>query len=455
MKMKTWTTSAGLQWLEAILQERFGHAFSLQQQTDGALLLILPGSDRSITLTTDLATYTRADSALPCTKWDVAAEGWHTALRPKLPAPGAEKLPTPLITPTTQGLHIGYDILGLTYWMLSRQEEVGRIDLDAHRRFPAASSHAFKHSYLERPIVDEWLNILGQVIERVWPGIVLKKHRFSMKVSHDVDEPSRYGFRNTFGLIRAMGGDVLKRRAFKDAFFAPWIRMSTKEKLHPRDPYNNFDWLMDTSERHSLISAFYFIASHSETSNGTNYDISHPALRNLLRHIHKRGHEIGLHPGYHSFLDPIRINNEAQILRQVCAEEGISQNQWGGRMHYLQWRQPVTLRAWNDAGMTYDSTLTYADHSGFRCGTCFEYPAFDPVVQKSIPLRIRPLIVMEGSVIGEQYMNLGVSASAVTKILELKEACRRVTGCFTLLWHNSSLSTKVEKDMYQTVLGHA
>jgi len=41
MKMKTWDTPNGLQWLEAILHARFGHAFSLQPQADGALLLIL------------------------------------------------------------------------------------------------------------------------------------------------------------------------------------------------------------------------------------------------------------------------------------------------------------------------------------------------------------------------------------------------------------------------------
>lgn len=78
-------------------------------------------------------------------------------------------------------------------------------------------------------------------------------------------------------------------------------------------------------------------------------------------------------------------------------------------MHYLQWRHPDTLRAWNAAGMTYDSTLSYVDHAGFRCGTCFEYQAFDPVAQEALDLRLRPLIVMEGGVFGPQYMGLGVT----------------------------------------------
>jgi hypothetical protein len=337
--------------------------------------------------------------------------------------------------------------------MLNRIEEIGRTDLDIHDRFPAVASHAYKHGYLERPIVDEWLHILGQVMERVWPRIVLKQHQFSMKVSHDVDNPSLYAFKPWKTIVRMMAGHLLKRRDIGAFLTAPYIKLASRAALCPGDPYNTFDWLMEQSERHGLQSAFYFICGGNHP-NDPNYRLDDPRIRQLMRHIHGRGHEIGLHPSYGTYKRPELIAGQAQRLWAVCAEENIRQNAWGGRMHYLRWCQPITLRAWSDAGMAYDSTLSYADHAGFRCGTCFEYPAFDPVAQEGLPLRIRPLIVMEGSVIGEQYMNLGVGESALTKILELKEACRSVAGCFTLLWHNSSLTTEAEKNIYQSVLGH-
>ena len=137
---KRWHSHAALLWLGTLLQERFGHAFSLQQQSDNTRQITLGAATPCITLALDGATFTRADSNLSCTQWNAAAEGWHTALHPVLPAPGASTLPSPLIEQTAQGWHIHYDILGLTYWMLSRQEEVGRTDLDDHGRFPAASS---------------------------------------------------------------------------------------------------------------------------------------------------------------------------------------------------------------------------------------------------------------------------------------------------------------------------
>ena len=67
-----------------------------------------------------------------------------------------------------------------------------------------ASSHAYINGYLDRPIVDEWFDILGQVIQRKFLGLKLASNKFSMQVSHDVDRPSRYGFINTKNLVRRM-----------------------------------------------------------------------------------------------------------------------------------------------------------------------------------------------------------------------------------------------------------
>ncbi|WP_233099709.1 polysaccharide deacetylase family protein [Acidovorax sp. IB03] len=437
--------------MQFILQERFGHAFTLQQQSDNTLQITLDAATPCITLALDGATFTRADSNLPCTLWNAATEGWHTALDPVLPAPGASTLPSPLIEPTAQGWRIHYDILGLTYWMLSRQEEVGRTDLDAHGRFPATSCHAFKHGYLERPIVDEWLHILGQVITRTWPGLQLKQHSFSMKVSHDVDAPSRYGFASAKGLLRSMAGDVLKRRDIQSALRAPWIRLNTRDALHPSDSFNTFEWIMDMSDRHGLTSAFYFICGRTSNMDAA-YEPEHPAIRALMRRIHQRGHEVGLHPSYGSYQKPEIIAAEAQRLRRVAAEDGITQPEWGGRMHYLRWEQPITLRAWADAGMDYDSTLSYADLPGFRCGTCFEYPAFDPVQGEILNVRVRPLIAMECTVMAPRYMGLGTGDAAHAKFSQLKDACCAVDGCFTLLWHNSQFETEAERGLYEAVL---
>ncbi|MCT7655667.1 polysaccharide deacetylase family protein [Oceanimonas sp. NS1] len=361
-------------------------------------------------------------------------------------------LPSPLIEQREQGTIVHYDILGLTYWMLSRLEEVGRTDLDNHQRFPATSSHAYQHGYLERPIVDEWLHILGQVIRQVWPQLELKQHHFSMKVSHDVDAPSRYGFCSAKVMVRSMAVDVLKRRDVKSALAAPWIRLNTRQRLHSADAFNTFDWIMEQSERNGLSSAFYFICGRTDPAKDADYEPEHPVIRELIRRIHARGHEVGLHPSYNTFQQADRIVSEAKRLRSVMAEVGVEQCILGGRMHFLRWEQPTTLQGWEQAGMSYDSTLSYADLPGFRCGTCFEYPAFNPVIQQQYKVRIRPLIAMECTVMADRYMGLGTGDAAYAKFKQLKDACRAVKGCFTLLWHNSQFESVRESALYQRIL---
>lgn len=445
------STKVSLHWLETILLERFGHAFNLHQH-GRTLQLTLFGVEGKIVFDQLQGVFHQSCSDFPCYQWQASSEGYAAPIDDVIPAPSEKKLSSPLIKLNKQVATVHYDILGLTYWMLTRLEEVGRTDLDSHQRFPATSSHAYRQNYLQRPIVDEWLNILGQVILQVWPQLALKNHKFNIKVSHDVDRPSQYSFCGWSGVVRAMTGDLINRGDVLSVLKAPWVRLNTKKCLHPADPANTFDWIMDVSEQNRLISAFYFICGRTNPLYDSDYEVEHPAIRDLMRRIHMRGHEIGIHPSYNTYKKPGNIINEMKRLCLVTEEEGIEQSYWGGRMHFLRWEHPTTIRAWDQAGMNYDSTLCYADLPGFRCGTCFEYPAFDPVENIQLNVRIRPLIVMECTVMAARYMGLGTGDKALATFLQLKNACRAVNGCFTLLWHNTELTTKSERKLYQSVL---
>ena len=121
-------------------------------------------------------------------------------------------------------------------------------------------------------------------------------------------------------------------------------------------------------------------------------------------------------------------------------------------MHYLRWETPTTFYGLEQAGMSYDSTMTYADYAGFRCGTCSEYQAFDPIGKREFNLKTRPLIAMEGTVMGSKYMGLTKPVDAYEEFVKLKRACQSVRGTFTLLWHNDWLGTEAQKQLYEAVL---
>lgn len=441
-----------LNWFQQIFFERFGVKFIFEKREDCIVFKYKESEKLIIFSNMDKEFYTFGETGLNCYEWNSEKEGMQGIISPILKAPSTKALPSTLINFNEKGAEINYDILGLTYWMLNRLEEIHRTDLDNHERFPAINSHAYKYGYLDRPIVDEWLDVLKQVIKKVWPNLKLKKHHFSIKVSHDVDVPSRFAFSTPFSVIKSMASLVLKNNNIKLALMAPFIYLGSKNKIHPLDPYNTFDWLMNISEKNNLKSAFYFICGRTDKSKDALYEPEHPIIKKMMLEIYKRGHEVGLHPSYNSYNNPEQINFEAQRLKKVCKQLGIKQSQWGGRMHFLRWSHPTTLQAWNDAEMSYDSTLGYADRPGFRCGTCHEYTGFNPVTDTILNIKIRPLIIMDCSVIAKHYMGLGYTKKALNEIIKYKRICEKVEGNFTFLWHNSFFNGKKSFKLYEDII---
>jgi hypothetical protein len=348
-------------------------------------------------------------------------------------------------------LHLRIDVFGSAFYMLTRYEEIENLTRDEHDRFPAYASHAYQNGYLHRPVVDEYVEILWWCMKRLWPRLERKPRKFRMLLSHDVDVPFAEAFSSPKRILRSLGGDMIKRKDPKRALSRLESWVATRREEFRKDSNYTFDRIMDLSEKHALKSAFYFKTACTNPLFDDGYSIDHPYLRQLLRDIHARGHEIGFHPSYETYTDPQQTKKEFRKLLRVCEEERIEQANWGGRQHYLRWQAPITWRNWAEAGLAYDSTLSYADCAGFRCATCHEFPVFDLEQGKQLPLIERPLIAMEGSLFGKKYMGLN-HAEAYDQMKMLKDQCRRYQGDFTLLWHNSSFASRKDWELYRQIL---
>ena len=390
----------------------------------------------------------------PLKSWDLATTSLEvTTVEPQIPIIYGDNPMNPeFFCQSDRQIYLGLDIFGSAFFMLSRYEEIVKLERDRHDRFPATASLAYQEGFLDRPIINEYLEILWACLNHLWPGLQRKFRQLKIHVSHDVDEPFRYRFAGIPRLIRLCAKDVVKHRDPLSAVtnIPRWFQVRSGGL--DADPCNTFDRIMDISERNDLTSAFYFITADSG-GDSKRYSIHHPLIGNLLRKIYQRGHEIGLHTSYNTYKNAAQTKKEFEILKEVCAEEGIQQDHWGGRQHYLRWQTPVTLQNWEDAGLDYDSTLSFADVAGFRCGVCYEFPAFNLKTRQTLKLRERPLIVMECTILDEDYMNLGGDDEiALQTMAKYKQRCRLFKGDFTLLWHNSCLTTRRELKMYEQVV---
>lgn len=348
-------------------------------------------------------------------------------------------------------INLGLDIFGSAFYMLTRYEEACSPSLDGHDRFPASASLSARAGFIERPIVNEYLEVLWACISTLCPGLARKQREYEFVVSHDVDKIFDTRDRSWPAVMRNVIGDVTKRRDVTIAAKRIYSKAVSGSGDYSNEPCSSFDFIMDCSEQYNIRSAFYFIAHQSSEGLDGDYTIDMPWVRYLLRHIHTRGHELGLHASYNSYNDPAQIAAELFALQAAADEENVNQNVWGGRQHYLRWAAGTTWQGWEDAGLAYDSTLTFPEAPGFRSGTCFEYPTFNLGSSSRLQLRERPLIVMETSLFSEAYMNLS-SSDALDAIIRLSATCRHFGGQFTMLWHNDNLSSGSQKRLYRDAL---
>jgi hypothetical protein len=352
----------------------------------------------------------------------------------------------PLLAFGKHEARLNLDVFGSCFFMLTRYEELVLPDRDAHQRFPASASLAYRAGFLDRPIVNEYLEVLWAVMRRLWGFLQRKERSYRIVLTHDVDWPA-VGYRVPWQLVlRGALGDLFERRALGASIRRIGAKLFSRFDI---DPANTFDWLMRLSETHRLQGEFYFITDHTAGMRDGVYTLEDDYIRTLLRKLHERGHIVGLHPSYESYRCPEQIRREFERLQTTAQALGIEQARWGGRQHYLRWENPTTWQAWADAGLDYDSTLTYADHAGFRCGTCYEYPVFNLQTRQSLRLRERPLIVMERTLF--DYMCL-TPDKAQAQVTRLAQHCRRLGGEFVLLWHNSYLLARWHREFYAHIL---
>ena len=350
---------------------------------------------------------------------------------------------------------INFDLIGFISWHLLRVEELSCTKKDQYDRFPSVQSNAFRFDYLDRPVVDEALGVLTNLLKLIWFEFVPENKDFQVLVSHDIDRPNTIG-PTGFDLIAILNGvrsivaDVVK---FGDFSFLSLARRSWNPFILSSDHQNSFEWIMDRSEELGLRSSFHFICGRTDVWRDCSYNIDHYSIREVLRKISDRGHEICLHPSFRTHLDPNALEKEALKLRLVLDEEGLSHGKLGSRMHYLKLKIPETYRYLERTGIYYDASLGYSDVAGFRAGTCFEYPFFDIMSGKKLNLRVRPLIFMEASILSARDLDHVSELAAIQKINTLKDRCRSVGGSFTVLWHNCEFFSEQRKKIYIEAIG--
>ncbi|MEM7232965.1 MAG: polysaccharide deacetylase family protein [Planctomycetota bacterium] len=320
------------------------------------------------------------------------------------------------------------DLVATTLFLLGRWEEYGATHLDEHGRFPADASLARRADFVDRPIVDEYAQILAHWIEELSPHSTLKPREFTCRLSCDVDRLR--DLRDFAHFARTAAGDLVHRKSLQRA--ASSVTKYARQTVRPTssDECRAVLELAQLATQHAIPTTFYFLSGPPRLEDG-DYDVRERFVRELMRELIENGCEVGLHGSYRSIESSEAVSEQAARIREASGVE-----RPGSRQHYLRFRTPDTWRDLEAAGLSHDATLGFADREGFRASTCFPFRPFDFELDRELDLIERPLIAMDVSLLS--YRGLSTK-EAIERILELAARCAAVGGEFSLLWHNSSL----------------
>lgn len=361
-----------------------------------------------------------------------------------------------LISATTSkedAVSFSFDIIGTVFFLISRYEEALSQQRDEHGRFRLVDSVLNSGSLYMRPIVNEYLGILTHWIKKLSPELKLNQRKFKQYLSCDVDSlyfPAGY---NVADVCRFLASTIKRRRPIGDAIrTVPKIR-ATHFGGFEFDPYNTFKYLTDLAKTNNAKSQFYIMAIGDRHVLDGNYSLNDDRLRVALEVIAgSLNFELGLHGSYQSYTNKELLESERDALSALLDDIAPGKTVTTSRQHYLRWDNLKTPKILADSGFTLDSSLTFAETSGFRSSCCYSYPIFDLCSRQTLKLWEQPLTLMDGSLTAKKYLGYSNSEDAIKYAKQLKKECIFHNGEFTLLWHNSSLLGKKDRTILETIM---
>jgi peptidoglycan/xylan/chitin deacetylase (PgdA/CDA1 family) len=350
----------------------------------------------------------------------------------------------PIVSIKSNKIYCGIDIFASSFYMLTRWEEYVIKKRDNHGRFPVQSSLAYKHGFLSRPIVNEyveviwhWLTILGITQAR-------KLRQFEFINTHDIDRICL--FETKLDIIVKPVKALLVEKSL--ASFVYHLKLAIKS-LKGKDSYLSFEYLMDSSEKCGVKSHFFFMGALKKTKYNNGYNISDRFVKDIIKRIIKRGHTIGIHPSYDTLNNQKLFRTELDSIRDVSDTEVIC-----GRQHYLRFELPATWQNWENNKLQWDSSLAYSEQEGFRCGVCYSFSVYNILSRVKLKLREKPLTIMDATLCVQRKMSPRVADRVISYyIFKVK----KYSGEFVFLWHNSSfdyMGWRNYKEVYDRALSN-
>ncbi|MCK4664322.1 MAG: polysaccharide deacetylase family protein [Bacteroidales bacterium] len=317
-----------------------------------------------------------------------------------------------------------FDIFAASFYLVSRYEEYLTFIPDIHNRFSAKQSLAYKNGFLEKPIVNQWVMLLKNILEQKFPEIKFPEKKYNFISTIDVD--NAYAYLNK-GFLRTFAATFLSILKFN---FNDNVRRYKVLLKKSNDPFNTFNYIRNIHDKYNIKPVYFFLVGKYGKYD-KNISVKNSNFQKLIKDLSVK-FEIGIHPSYNSNKDIEILKNEKNNLSEIINKE-IKKS----RNHFLKICFPSTYQNLLKSGITEEHSMAYASCVGFRASICTPFKFYDLALEKETELTVYPFAIMDATL--KYYLKYDIN-DAIDKTSEIINEIKKVNGTFISLWHNESLS---------------
>jgi peptidoglycan/xylan/chitin deacetylase (PgdA/CDA1 family) len=312
---------------------------------------------------------------------------------------------------------IQVDVWAHIFYFLSGWQEIHQTQKDEWNRFTYQSSVQEKYGIKDVAIVNYFFDILKTSIELAYDIQIKTKHQFSCLVSHDIDTLDG-GW--TEGAVASLKKGQLMA-PFK-LFFKKWILQ--------KDAWFNLHEIIELEKKLDIVSTFFFLTENNIVNKLKNADYNWESnhVQKQVLDIKNQGFEVALHGSLGS------SENQHQLKQEFKKIEGK-----GNRFHFLMFDAIKTPEVLEQIGVKYDASLGFAEHFGFRNGTCYPFHLYNFKEERKFEFVSIPLHAMDTTFYSKKYLHTKPQ-DVMHKLLPIMDEIYLFNGYFSILWHNNYFS---------------
>ena len=317
--------------------------------------------------------------------------------------------------------------------MITRYEEYLPHVKDEVGRFMASESLAFKHGFLQQPIVDIWAHLFKAKLLETFPEMEFPEKKITIHPVIVASQPYAYKqkgvFRSVIGYL-----DSFFHGKFRNILNRTQVILGLK-----RDPLDTFKWLINKATRRNFNLTVFFLLGNALSFN-ESMNTHRQKFKMLIKFVADYK-EVGLIFSFGALSNYEILKTEKRRMEEIT-NRALSSSMNSEFLVNL----PDIYRHLVELEVKGDFTMVFRDTVGFRAGTCTPFLFYDLDYEIKTPLVVHP-IAMTTLAFQKKY------ASDIEKTVNnTLAAVEKVNGTFTMIFSNSDFSSEENNKVWRKIL---